>query len=67
MILISALSLAGYVAVRWLGSTHGSAITGLAGGLVSSTATTLSFARSSRDAAQATATRWPPASCSRGW
>jgi len=49
VIVISALSLAGYVAVRWLGSTHGSAITGLAGGLVSSTATTLSFARSSRD------------------
>lgn len=50
--LISALSLAGYVAVRWLGSTHGSALTGLAGGLVSSTATTLSFARSSRDTAE---------------
>jgi uncharacterized membrane protein (DUF4010 family) len=49
VVLISALSLAGYVAVRWLGSTHGSAVTGLAGGLVSSTATTLSFARSSRD------------------
>ena len=49
VVLISALSLAGYVAVRWLGSTHGSAITGLAGGLVSSTATTLNFARSSRD------------------
>jgi len=49
VVLISTLSLAGYVAVRWLGSTHGSAITGLAGGLVSSTATTLNFARSSRD------------------
>jgi uncharacterized membrane protein (DUF4010 family) len=49
VVLISALSLAGYVAVRWLGSAHGSAITGLAGGLVSSTATTLNFARSSRD------------------
>jgi uncharacterized membrane protein (DUF4010 family) len=49
VILISALSLAGYVAVRALGSTHGSALTGLAGGLVSSTATTLSFARGSRD------------------
>jgi uncharacterized membrane protein (DUF4010 family) len=48
VILISALSLAGYVAVRWLGSSHGSALTGLAGGLVSSTATTLAFARSSR-------------------
>ncbi len=52
VILISALSLAGYVAVRWLGSTHGSAVTGLAGGLVSSTATTLSFARSSRSAGE---------------
>ncbi len=48
VVLISALSLAGYLAVRWLGSAHGSAITGLAGGLVSSTATTLAFARSSR-------------------
>jgi len=53
VVLISALSLAGYVAVRWLGSTHGSAITGLAGGLVSSTATTLTFARGSRDEAAA--------------
>ena len=50
VVLISALSLAGYVGVRWLGSTRGSAITGLAGGLVSSTATTLNFARSSHDA-----------------
>jgi uncharacterized membrane protein (DUF4010 family) len=49
VVLISALSLAGYVAVRWLGSARGSAITGMAGGLVSSTATTLNFARSSRD------------------
>jgi uncharacterized membrane protein (DUF4010 family) len=49
VVLISALSLAGYVAVRWLDSARGSAITGLAGGLVSSTATTLNFARSSRD------------------
>lgn len=48
VILISALSLVGYVAVRWLGNTHGTAATGLAGGLVSSTAVTLSFARQSR-------------------
>ncbi len=47
VILIASLSLAGYVAVAWLGNSHGSAMTGLAGGLVSSTATTLSFARSS--------------------
>ncbi len=48
VVLISALSLLGYVAVRWLGSAHGTALTGVAGGLVSSTATTLSFARASR-------------------
>lgn len=48
VVLISALSLAGYVAVRWLGPRRGAAVTGLAGGLVSSTAVTLSFARRSR-------------------
>lgn len=48
VILISALSLTGYVAVRMLGTTYGTAITGLAGGLVSSTATTASFARASQ-------------------
>lgn len=48
VILISALSLVGYVAVRWLGSAHGTAVTGIAGGLVSSTAVSLSFARESR-------------------
>ncbi|HRO59409.1 MAG TPA: MgtC/SapB family protein [Burkholderiaceae bacterium] len=48
VILISALSLVGYVAVRWLGTTHGTVITGIAGGLVSSTAATLSLARTSR-------------------
>jgi uncharacterized membrane protein (DUF4010 family) len=48
VILISALSLAGYIAVRWLGDAHGAAVMGLAGGLVSSTATTLAFARGSR-------------------
>lgn len=47
VILISALSLMGYVAVRLLGPSRGAAVTGLAGGLVSSTATTLSFARQS--------------------
>lgn len=47
VILISALSLLGYVAVRLLGPSRGAAVTGLAGGLVSSTATTLSFARTS--------------------
>lgn len=49
VILISGLSLLGYVATRWLGSGRGVPITGLFGGLVSSTAVTLSFARRSRD------------------
>jgi uncharacterized membrane protein (DUF4010 family) len=48
VILIAGLSLAGYVATRWLGSGRGTAITGLTGGLVSSTAVTLAFARRSR-------------------
>lgn len=48
VILISALSLVGYLAVRALGSVKGSAITGLSGGLVSSTAATLSFTKSSK-------------------
>ena len=48
VILISALSMVGYVAVRWLGTAHGNAITGIAGALVSSTAATLSLARTSR-------------------
>ncbi|RVT45031.1 MgtC/SapB family protein [Rheinheimera sediminis] len=48
VILISGLSLVGYVAVRSLGSVKGTMITALTGGLVSSTAMTLSFARSSK-------------------
>lgn len=49
VVLISGMSLAGYVAIRWLGATRGAAISGVFGGLTSSTATTLSFARISRD------------------
>jgi len=48
-ILIASLSLVGYVASRLLGSHRGAAVTGLSGGLVSSTAVTLTFARLSRD------------------
>jgi uncharacterized membrane protein (DUF4010 family) len=47
VVLVSALSLVGYVAMRWLGRAHGLALTGVAGGLVSSTATTLGLARMS--------------------
>ncbi len=49
VILIAALSLVGYLATRALGAERGTAITGLTGGLVSSTAVTLSFARRSRE------------------
>ena len=48
VILISGISLVGYVAVRLLGEAHGTVLTGFAGGLVSSTAVSLSFARQSR-------------------
>jgi uncharacterized membrane protein (DUF4010 family) len=50
VLLIAGLSLVGYVATRWLGETKGTLLTGITGGLVSSTAVTLSFARSSREA-----------------
>lgn len=53
VILISGLSLLGYAAMRWLGPDRGTAATGLFGGLVSSTAVSLTFARESRDAAAA--------------
>lgn len=49
VILIAGLSLLGYVIARWLGPGRGAAVTGLAGGLVSSTAVTLSLARRSAE------------------
>src|SRR6185503_9251836 len=54
VLLISSLSLVGYVATRWVGHEKGSLLTALTGGLVSSTAVTLSFARRSRDEATST-------------
>jgi uncharacterized membrane protein (DUF4010 family) len=48
LVLISALSFAGYAAVRQLGPERGLWLTGLAGGLVSSTAVTLSMAGRAR-------------------
>jgi uncharacterized membrane protein (DUF4010 family) len=48
-IVIAALSFVGYVAVRVFGTQHGIALAALAGGLASSTATTLTFARLARD------------------
>lgn len=52
VVLISGVSLAGYTALRLVGATHGIAMVGFFGGLVSSTATTLVFARHARDDAQ---------------
>lgn len=49
VLLISGLSLVGYVATRWLGPGRGIAIAALSGGLVSSTAVTLAMAKQSRD------------------
>lgn len=51
VIFISGLSLLGYIGVRLLGPGRGIALTGVLGGLVSSTAVTLSFSRQSRDRA----------------
>ena len=49
VVLISGLSLVGYAAARWMGERKGLAITGLVGGLVSSTAVTLAFTRRSQE------------------
>jgi len=49
VILISSLSLVGYVLTRMLGAARGAALMGLTGGLASSTAVTLSFAKQARD------------------
>lgn len=48
VVLISGISLAGYAALRIVGRRHGAPLLGLFGGLVSSTATTLVFARHAR-------------------
>ncbi|MBL0938774.1 MAG: MgtC/SapB family protein [Gemmatimonadaceae bacterium] len=49
VLVFSAINFAGYIARRVIGETHGLAVTGLLGGLVSSTAVTLTFSRRSRD------------------
>jgi len=49
VVLISGLGFAGYAGIKLLGSGKGLGITGLLGGLVSSTAVTLSMSRLSRD------------------
>ena len=49
VLLFSALNFVGYIARRAVGGARGYGITGLVGGLLSSTAVTLSFSRLSRD------------------
>jgi uncharacterized membrane protein (DUF4010 family) len=56
VVLISGLSLAGYAALRVVGNRHGAPLLGFLGGLVSSTATTMVFARNAHDDANLTAT-----------
>lgn len=48
VVLVSAINLAGYVSYRLVGAQRGGAVAGLVGGMVSSTATTFSFARQAR-------------------
>ena len=48
VVLISGVSLAGYAALRLTGARHGAALIGIFGGMVSSTATTMIFARHAR-------------------
>lgn len=48
-VLIAAVSSLGYLAMKVFDGTHGIALSGMAGGLVSSTATTLSFSRLARE------------------
>ncbi|GAB4119912.1 MAG: MgtC/SapB family protein [Sideroxydans sp.] len=48
VVLISGLSLAGYIALRIVGQRYGAPLLGFLGGLVSSTATTLLYARQSK-------------------
>jgi uncharacterized membrane protein (DUF4010 family) len=48
VVLVAGLGFVGYLAMRWLGGRAGIILTGLAGGLVSSTVTTLALSRESR-------------------
>jgi uncharacterized membrane protein (DUF4010 family) len=49
VVLVSGINLAGYLALKLIGTRYGGVISGLLGGLVSSTATTFSFSRRARD------------------
>jgi uncharacterized membrane protein (DUF4010 family) len=53
VVLIVGLSVAGYIIYKFLGAHAGTLLGGILGGLVSSTATTVSYARRTRDQPQA--------------
>ena len=53
VVLVSGISFVGYVLIKLMGSGAGIGLTGLVGGLVSSTVTTLSFAKRSKETPQA--------------
>lgn len=48
VVLIVGMNLAGYAAFRWMSDKGGTAVAGLLGGVVSSTATTFAYARNAR-------------------
>lgn len=50
IVLVSTVSYAGYLLVRWLGPNRGALLSGIAGGLVSTTATTLALAARTKKA-----------------
>ncbi|MBP1847048.1 uncharacterized membrane protein (DUF4010 family) [Rhizobium petrolearium] len=54
VITLASISFAGYIAVRLLGTSRGDVVAGGIGGLVSSTGTTVAFARRSRQGADPT-------------
>jgi uncharacterized membrane protein (DUF4010 family) len=54
VVLIVGIGLAGYVSYRLFGARGGSVLSGILGGLVSSTATTVAYARRVRESAEAT-------------
>jgi uncharacterized membrane protein (DUF4010 family) len=55
VVLISAVSMLGYVLMRFLGARQGIAVTGLLGGLASSTATTFGLSQKAREASSSAA------------
>jgi uncharacterized membrane protein (DUF4010 family) len=55
VVLISAVSMLGYVLMRFLGARQGIAVTGLLGGLASSTATTFGLSQKAREASASAA------------